>query len=84
MLEGKRLNILAPFTPKEDSFALFTITQVEWFYHDDAVVFSDRSVSISLIWIRKRTGPRTVPSGTPDTTGVRGESLPSTTTVVWH
>ena len=31
MLEGKRLNILAPFTPKEDSLALFTLAQDDWF-----------------------------------------------------
>ena len=48
---------------------------------DDAEVPSDRFLLIPFIWMRKRIGPSTVPWGTPDITGDRPESLPSTATL---
>ena len=40
----------------------------------------DKFLLIPAICIRKRTGPRTVPWGTPDTTGSKFDILPSTAT----
>ena len=39
---------------------------------------------MSLIWIRKNSGPRTVPWGTPDRTLLGLEMQPSTTTNCWR
>ena len=44
-------------------------------------VLGDILSEISLIYIKKNNGPRTVPWGTPERTGLHSDAKPSTTTL---
>ena len=46
--------------------------------NEDAVVLGESPSAMSLMCIRNKIGPKTVPFGTPEITGVREDTLPST------
>ena len=48
------------------------------------MVPADRLMAMSIRWTRNRHGPSTVPCGTPEMTGSRSESLPSTPTACFR
>jgi hypothetical protein len=47
---------------------------------EDVVVSTERFLDIFLIWTRNKIGPKTFPCGTPERTGSKTDTLPSTAT----
>ena len=78
------------FSPAVNSLKAFCRSEQSWLdliplwalvssAKEVGVVPGDRPSAISRIWIKNRTGPSTVPWGTPDKTGEKWETAPSTT-----